>query len=72
MKRWWQGWSVGTSYLFGMVIVLLTMAASALAKRIHSNAIEILVSIIGILLIIWVGRILIWNIQHRTDPSKSE
>jgi hypothetical protein len=70
MKHWWQGWSVVRSYLFGVSIVLLTMIATALAKRTHSTPILIFVEIGGLLLIIWVARILIWNVQHLKDSPK--
>ena len=72
MKHWRQGWSLARSLLFGIFIILLTMLATALAKRTHSSLVLILVEIGGLLLIIWAGRIVFWNIQHIENSRKKE
>ena len=72
MKHWWQGWSLAGCFLFGIFIILLTMLATALAKRANSSLVLIPVEIGGLLLIIWAGRIVFWNIRHIEDSRKKE
>ena len=72
MEHWWQGWSLARCFLFGIFIILLTMLATALAKSTHSSLVLIPVEIGGLLLIIWAGRIIFWNIQHIEDSRQKE
>jgi hypothetical protein len=72
MKHWWQGWSKARSFLFCVLMILLSLLANGLANRTHSYLVQILVQIGGILLVLWAGRIYIWNLQHANDSPKTK
>jgi hypothetical protein len=69
--HFWQGWSLVRSYLFGMFVIFLTLLANALARHTHSAMILTFVEVAGLLLIIWAGWILVWNLRHKGASKRN-